>query len=424
MIRNVKYLFSAVAVFIAALAYGQTNDTRVRIFNHDVKSLRIAPVNNPYLPAVYVLGSDEVLNVNFDVLNPELLYLRYSVTHCDALWRESSLVESEYVDGFNEADITDYAMSEATLVNYYNYNFTIPSEDMVLTKSGNYLLKVYRQDDPDEVLFQTRFSVSENTVNVFAQATSLTDVSYNDQFQQVSFEVQSLRKVIDDPYNELTCVVTQNSRSDNAAVVVHPLRVEGNNIIYEHNRDLVFKAGNEYRRFETVSSTHMNMGVESIKFFEPYYHATLYTDEPRAEYQYLYDQTKFGRFTIRTTDLDRSDTQSEYMITHFTLDTEGKRFTGGKLFLQGEFTEGISLADCLMKWDEETQLYFCNILLKQGQYNYQYLWVPDGTTVGDAGLIEGNKFQTVNEYLVRVYDRPFGERYDRLIGHAIIYFGK
>lgn len=418
-----RYL-SILLFVVAFIAKGETVDTRIHIFDPTVKSLRIAPVNNPYLPAIYNVSTDIPLVVDFDILEPDVQYLRYKVTHCDALWQPSVLLESEYVDGFNEGIIEDYAMSEATFVNYYNYSFTIPNENFVITKSGNYLLSVYREDDPERVLFQTRFMVSENAVNVFGDVTTSTDVGYNNNYQQVSFVVETRQGVIADPYNEITAVVSQNSRTDNAVVVKAPMMVAGGRLTYDHNRDLIFAAGNEYRRFETVSVNYMNMGVAAIQYFEPYYHATLYTDEPRDNQQYLYDQTQFGRFTVRNAEMDRSDTQSDYLITHFTLDTDGLRYTDGKLFLQGEFTEGLPLRDCLMRWDEQSQLYSCNMLLKQGHYNYQYLWVPDGTSVGQTAKIEGDKYQTVNEYLILVYDRPFGERYDHLIGYAITYSGK
>ena len=56
------------------------------------------------------------------------------------------------------------------------------------------------------------------------------------------------------------------------------------------------------------------------------------------------------------------------------------------------------------------------MLLKQGSYNYQYLFVPKGESIGKASIIEGNKYETLNEYNVNVYHRVPGERYDRLIG--------
>ena len=398
-------------------------DTDIHVFDSNVKSLKVAPLSNMYFPAIYVLGSDDVLNVNFDYLDLDAQYLRYSVEHCNANWQPSQLVESEYVDGFNQGDITDFKPSEATFVHYYNYNFTIPNEDFVITKSGNYVLKVFREDDPDDILFQTRIMVCENTMGVYASVSSNTEVDYNATHQQVSFVVTSREGNIGDPYNELTAIVSQNSRPDNEVVVTKPMMVSGNKVTFEHNRDLIFNAGNEYRRIDMVNVNSMNMGVESIKYFEPYYHATLHLDYPRVEGQYLYDKTQYGHFTVRTSGAYDSDVESDYIVTHFSVYTGG-RLEGGNLFVQGEFTLGMPPEQCVMRYDPLTECYNCDILLKQGAYNYQYLWVPQGSGVGLTGMIEGDKYQTSNEYLVKVYDRPFGERYDHFVGFGIIYSGR
>jgi len=408
---------------VALGVYAQ-DDTQCHIFDSKVKSLKIAPVSNMYFPPIYVLGSDDVLNVNFDYLDLDAQYLRYSVVHCDANWQPSQLVESEYVDGFNQANISDFKPSEATFVHYFNYNFTIPNNDFVITKSGNYLLKVFFEDNPDEILFQTRFSVCENTMGVYAEVTTNTDVDYNAAHQQVNFIVTTRDgERISDPYNELVAIVSQNSRPDNEVMVAKPMMVSGNRVTYEHNRDLIFPAGNEYRRIDMVNVNSMNMGVEKIQYFEPYYHATLYTAMPRVDGQYLYDKTQFGRFTVRTSGAYDSMVESDYIITHFTLFT-GERLTGGNLFVQGEFTLGMPPEQCVMRYDANNGTYNCDILLKQGAYNYQFLWVPDGSGIGQTGKIEGDKYQTTNEYLVKVYDRPFGERYDHFVGFGIIYSGR
>ncbi|MDE6101082.1 MAG: DUF5103 domain-containing protein, partial [Paramuribaculum sp.] len=53
---------------------------------------------------------------------------------------------------------------------------------------------------------------------------------------------------------------------------------------------------------------------------------------------------------------------------------------------------------------------------KQGAYNYQYLAVPRGaSTRGSTSVVEGDRYQTANEYLVKVYFRQPGSRYDRLV---------
>ena len=408
---------------VAAVAQGRV-DTRPHIFDNNVHSLKVCLLNNMYIPPVLMMNSDDRLLVNFDYLDYDVHYLRYSVTHCNADWQPSQLVDSEYVSGFNYADIDDYAQSEATYVHYYNYQFALPNEDMELLVSGNYLLTVYEQDNPSEILFQTRFSVCEGMVGVFPQVTSRTDVEYNNRFQQVSFDVRYKPNQIRDPYTEFKCVVTQNSRTDNAVMVTRPSMVGVDHVTYEHNRDLIFAAGNEFRRFETVNAHNMNMGVQSIRYYNPMYHATLMIDEPRNEVQYLYDKTQFGRFTIRNAETrGESALEADYMITHFALDAGGQ-LNGGNICLYGEFVEGYPASQAMMKYDASSGLYTADILLKQGAYNYLYLWVPDGTSVGQTSRIEGDHYETVNEYLVKVYDRPMGERYDRLVGYGVAYSGK
>lgn len=423
MNRNkILSLLACCLMTVAAVAQSKV-DTRIHIFDNNVRSLKVCLASNMYVPPVLMMNSDDRLLVNFDYLDYDVHYLRYSVTHCNADWQPSQLVESEYVSGFNYADIDDYAPSEATYVHYYNYQFTLPNSDMEFLVSGNYLLSVYEQDDPSKILFQTRFSVCEGKVSVFPQVTSRTDIEYNNRFQQVSFDIRYKPNLIKDPYSEFTCIVSQNSRDDNAVVVNRPTMVGVDHVTYEHNRDLVFAAGNEFRRFETVNAHNINMGVQSIRYYEPMYHAVLMVDEPRNELQYLYDKTQYGRFTIRNAEaFGENALQADYMITHFSLNTLGK-LNGGNVWLYGEFLEGYPASQAMMNYDASSGCYTADLLLKQGAYNYMYLWVPDGTTEGQTSLIEGDHYETVNEYLVKVYDRPTGERYDRFVGYGVAYSG-
>ena len=419
----IRFYSIAVCLVLAISAFAQRVDTDIRIFNKNIHSLKIAPVDKPYGVPIIALGSDEQLNVNFDLIDYDAHYLRYSITHCNADWQPSRLIDSEFVSGFNQADITDFAQSEGTFTHYFNYNFTFPNDDMQILKSGNYLLKVSEQDDPDNVLFQTRFSVCEHTVNVAVETTSRTDIDYNDAHQQVSFEVTYKPGTIQNPYQELKALVTQNSRTDNAVMVENPLMVGGNKVTYDHNPALIFNAGNEYRRMETVNVNALNMGVSRIEYFEPYYHATVNPDQPRVATQYLYDQTQFGRFTIRNAEANDSHTQADYIITHFTLEPDDM-LPKGKIYLQGEFTQGLSPSATQLRYEPESGTYTCDIMLKQGHYNYQYLFVPDDGKVGLTSYIEGDKYQTINEYLVKIYSHPMGERYDHFVGYGVAYSGK
>ena len=119
---------------------------------------------------------------------------------------------------------------------------------------------------------------------------------------------------------------------------------------------------------------------------------------------------------------DDSRVEADYVITHFTLDAGGP-LSGGNIFLEGEFTHGYDPRSALMTYDMSTGMYHAEVMLKQGQYNYQYLWVPEGQSIGLTSMVDGDKFQTSNQYFIRVYYRPSGGRYDQLVGYGIVYSG-
>lgn len=415
--------YAAICIIAATTAHAQQADTRIKIVDPNVKTIKVAPRSNAYMPPVIVMGSGDQVNVDFDYMDYDEHYLRYSVTHCNADWQPSQLVESEYVDGFNYADITECGHSQATFVQYCHYSFALPNEDFSITKSGNYLLTVYEQDDPDKILFQSRFSMCERVVDVMATVSSNTDIDFNANHQQVAIELGYKMGAITDPYGELKVVVGQNTRTDNERTITRPMMVEMGKVTYDHMPDLIFPAGNEYRRIETVNTKGYNLGNVRMSYYEPYYHATPPTDVPRAGTQYLYDQTQHGRFTVRNSETDNSATEADYCITHFTLNTGGP-LTGGRIYLEGEFTQGLPGGVAEMMYDAASGCYVNDMLLKQGAYNYQYLWVPNGSSQGLTSRIEGDDYETINQYVIKVYNRPSGERYDRLVGYGVAYSGR
>ena len=395
-------------------ADNSTGNTMTGIFDPEFRTLTIAVDGNRLAPPVITLGSSDRLVIGFDALRDDRDYLRYSIYHCDADWRISDLIDNEVFDGFNYADVTDYAFSRGTVTHYVHYTITLPNSEFSFRISGNYLLQVYNEDDPDTILLQARFMVSEGAVGVSGRVTSRTDVDYNASHQQLEFDVDLNRFTVRNPFTDLKVAVTQNGRADNGVIVTHPSRVSGNSVIYEHLRDLIFPAGNEYRRMEIVSTTYPGMHVEDLSYSDPYYHADLMTDHPRVTEPYCYDRTQAGRFLIREYNSDDPDTEADYIVTHFTLDTP--ELTQGDVFIEGDLTQRRFTPDSRMVYNRGTGRYEAAMLLKQGAYNYEYLAVMPGSTTGLTAPIEGNKFQTVNEYTVYVYYREPGGRYDRLVG--------
>lgn len=413
-------------------------NTSTGIFHPDFRTLTIAVEGDRLAPPAITLDSSDRLTIGFDRIAEERDYLRYSIYHCDAGWHTSALVDSEVFDGFNYADIEDYAFSRGTTTHYVHYSITLPNEDFRFTLSGNYLLKVYPENDPDDTLLQVRFMVSEGMVNIKGDVTSRTDIDYNSSHQQLELEVDLNRYPVRDIFNDLRVVITQNGRTDNPVMISHPSRVNGTKAIYEHMPPLIFPAGNEYRRMETVQLTYPGMGVETIDFHHPYYHHILAADTPRHSSNYSFDSTQHGRFFIREYNSDESDTEADYSVVHFTLDL--LPVPGKDIYLDGDFTNRRFDESSRMRYDSESGLYRKAMLLKQGAYNYQYLSLPsDASTMKKQGEntrfnnntnlpastadVEGDFHQTVNEYLVAVYYRAPGERYDRLLGYTVLFSG-
>jgi len=71
-----------------------------------------------------------------------------------------------------------------------------------------------------------------------------------------------------------------------------------------------------------------------------------------------------------------------------------------------------------MEFDEKTGLYEKAILLKQGFTNYQYVITDKNGKIDYENAIDGNFYQTENNYTAIVYYRGNNERYDRVIGIA------
>lgn len=400
-------------VFASAVLHAQISDTHTQIFAPGFKSLQTKINGNDQLPPVIMMDSDDRLEINFDELADDRRYLRYELIHCNTNWTPDKLLPSEYVEGFNEGLIDEYSYSQATLLQYVHYRLVIPDPDLKIKLSGNYLLRVYDEADRDETLLQVRFSVAEPLMKASVSVTSRTDRDYNGRLQQLTVSVDAKGTDVNNMMNDLIVTVSQNGREDNQVSVRTPTRIAGTTAIWEHVPDLIFQAGNEYRRMEIISTTYPGMHVADIMFTDPLYQMILKTDIPRANLPYSFDSTQKGRFRIRQFNSDNSDTEAEYVMTHFSLDAP--QLTDADIFLDGDFTLRQFSPESMMVYNRATGRYEAAVLLKQGAYNYQYLTVPHGSMKGSTLPIEGDFYQTANEYLIKVYFRQPGARYDRLV---------
>lgn len=402
---KIKKLFpAALMMLLPVIAYAQWFGSA----SDQINTLRaISERDWERLPMI-TMGTDETIEFSFDEMSHQYHRFTYHVTHCDAQWKPSDLIESEYMDGFNDQPIDDWQNSLNTTFDYTHYTLTLPNNDVTLKLSGNYCISI-REDGREVAWF--RFLVAEGRQNLSASVSSNTDIDMHKAHQQVDMTVSMNGLTVRDPDREIYTVIMQNRRFDNAVINPQPTYNSGGKLTYEHCRDLIFLAGNEFRRFEIVNMYDYFRNVDRVSFHDPYYHANLMEDTRHHAYTFDYDHN--GRYLIRYNQASDSDTEADYLFVHFNLASD--QLTGGKLYVYGHFSGGRLSSKYEMEYNRLTGRYEATILLKQGAYDYQYLWVPDGEAEGQTKPTEGDWYETNNEYLILLYYRERGSRYDRLI---------
>ncbi|MBP5318630.1 MAG: DUF5103 domain-containing protein [Paludibacteraceae bacterium] len=386
------------------------------------RNIRSVQVYNPGTSTrqpVISLGSNEQLVLSFDDLNSSQSTYSYRFYHCNRFGEVDDLSDSEFIDGFANGYLDEYLYSFNTYMTYTHYSLRFPNEDCRFKVSGNYLLRVFEDNDEDKPVLNAVFQVVEPKMEIQALATARTDISYQRDYQQVQLDLLYPNYRINSPDRELFVLVRQNGRYDNAVWVDSPNYVEHGKAVYRHHKNLIFEAGNTYRVFDISSQHVLSERVESITYHAPYYHVTLYPDELRTSREYDYIRDVAGRYRVNLQYSEHPEIEADYYFTHFNLPVG--QALDGEVYLSGELT-GWKLDEAArMSYNPQTQAYEHILLLKQGGYNYQYLFVPAGSGQAQTALIEGNKWQTANEYSIYVYHRSFGGRYDRLIGYQLIH---
>lgn len=400
---------------VGGTAHAQSN----KVYHPLIHTLQTI-VNDDWLhDDVITLGTDDWVRISFDHFSHDYHRFIYKIIHCNADWSTSDLFEVDYMDGFNNQPIEDYENSLNTTMLYTHYRLDLPNDDIQFKASGNYRVEIYLDEDEDNSLVAVAcFRIVEPEMALSATISSNTDIDTNLSHQQISFTVNYNPNEVLDPSTEIKPYIYQNSRTDNFVSLAKPTYISPGHAEYTHNKALIFPAGNEYRRFEVINMHYATQGVDKISFFAPYYHATLYPDTPRRNYSY--DEDHDGRYLVRYNLAENTDTEADYIFVHFRLNMPFR--SKGNFFLTGEFTYNDFTPEYQAIYNETEQAYEATVLLKQGAYDFMYLWVPDGATAGQTGPAEGNFYEAENEYQIYIYHRPFGGRYDRLVATQQIKF--
>ncbi|GAA0881068.1 DUF5103 domain-containing protein [Algoriphagus jejuensis] len=343
---------------------------------------------------------------------------QYSVKliHCDANWKKSALRDNDFSVSFNEYNIQEYSYSIDTRIPYIHYTFPVPR----VTKSGNYVLKVYRNRNENEVILTRRFMVYEELFTVGAAIVPPTETEDRRALQQINVVVNYSKIDLSDPTTQVKVLLRQNQRWDNAKLLVKPtfLNQNSKSIRYEpFDGSSTFRAGNEFRFVDLRFIRATGVNVAEVIVEETVILANALAEKPRPGGVYSQYLDLNGQYMVYTNDRPggNPEVESEYMYTTFYLEAD----PGRNILMLGALTAWGNRPEAKMTYDPKTGHYSTSLLLKQGWYDYQYGFATaDGY---DSDPIEGSFFETENEYEVLVYYRALGSRYDQLVGYVYLH---
>ncbi len=397
------------------LAQSDNPNNEERNYDPDILSVRFHLRNAPLtFPVANLKAAMGALVLSFDRLGTDLRDYVYTLEHCNADWQRSALGELEYLDGFTEDRIQNTLNSNTTLQPYVHYWVNLPNSNMRWTQSGNYLLKVYDVTYGRQLVLVRRFVVSENLWSVAVEFVPPARVERMNTHHELDFTVSTANVSVQFPEREVKAYVLQNGRWDSAIGPLPPFMRRQNQLVFDYQDRVVFPAGKEWRYFDMRTFQFRGEFIQNIRMTRDYYEVALTPDENRAYKPYVQSPDINGRFSIENRNDNQGLDQCDYAIVRFTLKA-GQPFDDQDVYVYGQLTDWLLKPEFKMTYDEAQRAYVCDAYLKQGYYNYQYVLVNRLTGERDETGVEGNWYETENDYQILVYHRPIGSRADRLM---------
>jgi hypothetical protein len=408
------FLFYIILILSVRILTGSEPDTTIytdKVFSDKIKTVQLYREGwNLSFPSIK-LNSDDKLALHFDLLDNQAETFYYSFVHCDKDWKKSDIFSNDFLEGFYENPIDDYNPSFNTTVNYFHYKILFPNDRVKFTISGNYIISIYPYNEPEKPVLTMRFIVTEDAVNVKIDMHRPQLTSGDNARQQVDFTVIMNGISAPDPYRDIYSFVLQNGRWNNAKKNLKPEYFSSNELKYSSlSQKNIFMGGNEFRYFDIKSIRYVSEYISRIDFLAPLYNVFLKPSENREFKPYFYWKDFNGKYYIASQEGKDPDTDADYLNVYFSLPS-ASAVTGGQMYVSG------NLNNWLFNNPEKSQ-YECTALLKQGWYNYEYVFLRDGDNEGVASKFEGSHYETENDYMVIVYFRNPRGRFDRIIGTA------
>ncbi len=419
-----KSIILFIALITTAVGYAQwvAVDSSWR---HDVRTVILSRQGSVLEEPLLTLDeATQRLDLQFDVLYDQPEALRWSIRHCDADWHPDGLEPYDFMQGFESGPIESYDFSFTTLTPYIHYTQTVPSRGARFIHSGNYLLTVALEDYPDSVLFTRRFRVTEQSVKVTTQTALPYDGLAIEQRQEVDAAVEAIPGVMGLMLNEqyLKVMVQQNGRLDTRRELVFS-GYDGGALAYRHRQQNIFDGGNTFRFFDLSNMRTPMYNVQRVERYGGETFAIIAPCENRSRKHYIVDETLNGGMKVNVWDRQNIALEADYVWVNLSLPMD-QPLLGGSIHVVGELTGWRMDEESRMDYRPEYKAYTKRLLLKQGYYAYQLLYLPARATQGETAQIEGNHRETANTYTISIYYRSPADIADRLLAVKTVIAGR
>lgn len=417
-----KLLLPFICLLQALVTEAQIPD---HIYKSNIRTVKLYRSGDIYSYPVITLAGGEQMELHFDDMDADVKYYYYSFQLCNADWKPANVQPFDYIRGFQSNRISNYRNSSIAQTRYTHYQAILPERNSAPTKGGNYLLKVFLNDDTSKLVFTKRFLV----VNTKATVSGVVTQPFNGNFFQTHQRMQVSVSPVPGQITtfspqDIKVVMLQNFTWANATMIDRPTIFRGNYYEYSDEENSTFQAGKEWRWIDLRSLRLMSDRMVKLVDNDSTDRIDVWVkpDVDRRTQVYIYYRDQNGLYTVENRDNPNPLWQSDYAWTHFTYVPPGNRpLEGRSVYLFGELTNYEQNDDTRMVFNEEKGVYEIELYLKQGYYNYSYVTLPDKVRAGEKPYLdntEGNYWGTENAYMVMVYFRPFGARADELVGFA------
>jgi hypothetical protein len=416
-----RHLLSKLIFFVLLFASGFLSAQEIfedRVFDENIRTVQLYPATGEFsaqmTAPVVSLNSPLPLELHFDDIAFETDRYLAKIIHCNADWTQSGLKAPDYLNQYNEYNINNYEYGINTRIPYIHYTFRIPA----VTRTGNYVLKVYRGSNASDIIFTRRFMVYQNQVAIGAE---IVPPSLNEDRrvgQQINLNIGYGKRELFDPLTSTKVVIRQNQRWDNAIFGLRftNIREDIKQLQYQlFDGSNTFFAGNEFRFVDLRFVRTRGRNISRVSMEEDVVFADAATDQSRKGQAYLEYLDLNGQFGVFNMERQNHLLESEYVLLSFNLKSPELPTPP---YILGALTNWGKSADAKMVYDNEKGIYNASLFLKQGWYDYQY--GMESATGWDMEPFEGTYFQTENEYEIFFYYQEMGSRYDELIGYTVI----